>query len=123
MGNNTNPVDPEGFVINNNWGAQLNFMVPLDGGMVERCKSIAKRIEERQRLDYALLRATKCASLQKDGFTFRPGSRFEHLCSDIVPIVSVSNDSTSSTNAVPVVRHLQTTVVTKGILNGKEKSD
>lgn len=122
MGNDTNPVDPEGYVLNKNWGAQLNFMVPLDGGMVERCKSIAKRVEERQRLDYALLRATKCASLQKDGFTFRPGSRFEHLCSDIVPIVSVLKDAGTSTTSVPVVPAVQDTDATEGLLNGKEKS-
>ena len=108
MGNNTLPVDPTGYVENHNWGAQINFMVPLDGGMVERCKSIAKRVEERQRLDYALLRAGKCASLQKDGFTFRPGSRFEHLCSDIIPIVSVLKDARTSTNTVPLVLPVQT---------------
>ena len=123
MGNDTVPRDDEGYVKNNNWGAQLNFMIPLDGGMVERCKSIAKRVEERQRLDYALLRATKCASLQKDGFTFRPGSRFAHLCSDIVPIVSVIKDARTSTNSVPVVPPVQNTNATEGILNGKEKSD
>ena len=108
MGNDTTPMDPEGYVVNHNWGFQVNLMVPLDGGMVERCKSIARRVEERQRLDYALLRAGKCAALQKDGFTFRPGSRFEHLCSDIVPIVSVLKDAGTSTDSVPVVPALQT---------------
>ena len=63
MGNDTVPRDDEGYVKNNNWGAQLNFMSPLDGGMVTY-KSIAKRVEERQGW-IALLRATKCASLQK----------------------------------------------------------
>lgn len=108
MGNDTVPMDPEGYVKNNNYGAQINFMVPLDGGMVERCKSIARRVEERQRLDYALLRAGKCAALQKEGFTFRPGSRFEALCNDIVPIVSVLKNVRDTANSVPLVLPLQT---------------
>ena len=107
MGNDTVPYESEGYVKNNNWGAQLNFMIPLDGGMIEQCKSVAKRVEQRQRLDYALLRATKCAALQKDGFTFRPGSRFESLCSDIVPIASVLKNDINPPIALPVVPYLQ----------------
>ena len=91
MGNETRPVDPEGLVKNSNWGAQVNFMVPLDSGMIEQCKSIAKRHEQKMRLNYELIRAEKCADLMRKGFTFRPGSRVEHLCHDIVPIVSISN--------------------------------
>ena len=84
MGNETRPVDPEGLVKNANWGAQINFMVPLDSGMIEQCKAIAKRHEQKMRLNYELIRAEKCADLQRKGFTFRPGSRVEHLCNDIV---------------------------------------
>jgi|TARA_R100000406_G_scaffold83801_1_gene66509 hypothetical protein len=102
MGNDTVPMDSEGYVKNNNWGAQLNFMIPLDGSMIEQCKSVARRIEQRQRLDYILLRSTKCAALQKDGFTFRPGSRYEALCNDIVPIVSIT-DAVTSPDPVPDV--------------------
>ena len=91
MGNETRPVDPEGLVKNSNWGAQVNFSVPLDSGMIEQCKAIAKRHEQSMRLLYELTRAEKCAELQRKGFTFRPGSRVEHLCNDIVPIVSISN--------------------------------
>jgi len=86
MGNDSIPMKDEGYVTSNNWGMQLAFMVPLDGGQVERCKSLAKRQEEKQRLDYELVRALKCAELQQKGFTFRPGSRVEHLCHDVVPI-------------------------------------
>jgi hypothetical protein len=91
MGNETRPVDPEGLVKNSNWGAQVNFSVPLDSGMIEQCKAIAKRHEQSMRLLYELTRAEKCAQLQRKGFTFRPGSRVEHLCNDIVPIVSINN--------------------------------
>ena len=81
----------------NNWGAQLNFMVPLDWGTVNRCKNIAKRQEEKLRLDYELVRALKCAELQQKGFTFRPGSRVEHMCNDVVPISQLTKTNTMST--------------------------
>ena len=34
MGNDTTPMESSGYVKNNNWGVQLGFSVPLDGGMV-----------------------------------------------------------------------------------------
>jgi hypothetical protein len=89
MGNDTIPSDDSGYVRGNNYGVQLSFSVPLDGGMVETCKSIARKHEQKMRLDYELVRALKCAELAKTGFTFRPGSRVEMLCNDIVPIVSL----------------------------------
>ena len=89
MGNDTIPFDNEGYVRSNNYGVQLNFSVPLDGGMVETCKGIARKHEQKMRLDYELVRALKCTEIMKDGFTFRPGSRVEMICHDIVPIVSI----------------------------------
>ena len=89
MASENKPYDPESYSRGWNYGAQLNFMVPLDGSTVERCKSLAKRQEEKMRVDYELVRALKCAELQSKGFTLRPGSRVEHMCSDIVPIVSL----------------------------------
>ena len=75
-----------------NFGLQIGFSVPLDGGMVETCKQIARRHEQKMRLDYELVRALKCTEIMKAGFTFRPGSRVEVLCHDIVPIASLLND-------------------------------
>jgi len=72
-----------------NFGVQVGFSVPLDGGMVETCKQIARRHEQKMRLDYELVRALKCTEIMKAGFTFRPGSRVEVLCHDVVPIVSL----------------------------------
>ncbi len=92
MGNSTRPMDPEGYVRNQNWGAQVNFMVPLDNDMISLCKQIARRHEQKLRLDYELIRAKHCTDIMKAGFTFRPGSRVEVLCNDIVPIVSILND-------------------------------
>jgi len=89
MGNDTVPYESNGYVKSNNWGAQLNFSVPLDGSMVELCKSIARKHEQKLRLDYELVRALKCTEIMRKGFTFRPGSRVEILCHDVVPIVSL----------------------------------
>ena len=92
MGNDTIPYEYTGYVRSNNYGVQLNFSVPLDGGMIETCKAIARKHEQKMRLDYELVRALKCTEIMKAGFTFRPGSRVEVLCHDIVPIVSLTND-------------------------------
>ena len=92
MGNDTIPHDYTGYVRSNNYGVQLNFSVPLDGGMVETCKAIARKHEQKMRLDYELVRAIKCTEIMKAGFTFRPGSRVEVLCNDIVPIVALENE-------------------------------
>ena len=96
MGNDTIPYESDGYVRSNNYGAQLNFMVPLDGGMIELCKQIASRHEQKMRLEYELARALKCTEIMKAGFTFRPGSRVEVLCHDIIPIVSLKNDRSPS---------------------------
>ena len=100
MGNDTIPRDSDGYVRSNNYGMQLNFMVPLDGGMIELCKQIANRHEQKMRLLYELTRATKCTEIMKAGFTFRPGSRVEVICHDIVPIVSLTNEKESNGGSV-----------------------
>lgn len=91
MGNDTIPYENTGYVRSNNFGMQLNFSVPLDGGMIELCKSIARKQEQKLRLDYELVRVLKCTEIMKTGFTFRPGSRVEVLCHDVVPIVSLQS--------------------------------
>jgi hypothetical protein len=67
-------------------------MVPLDGSIVERCKSIAARQEAKMALDYELVRAKECANLQTKGFMIRPGTRIYHLCSDIIPIAAFKQE-------------------------------
>ena len=107
MGNHTNPYTadedtkdlyPSSYQLNENWGFQVNFMVPLDREGLKQCKAIAARQEEKMRLDYELVRALKCAELQQKGFTLRPGSRVEHMCHDIVPIQSLLPKENVSTN-------------------------
>ena len=97
MGNHTKPwepgdygrMEPSSYTMGENWGAQINFMVPLDRESVRQCKRIAARQEEKMRLDYELVRAIKCAELQQKGFTIRPGSPLVHMCHDIIPISSL----------------------------------
>jgi len=93
MGNHTTPwdIDENGmeqksYTAAENWGAQINFMVPLDRRGLRRCLSIAARQEEKMRLDYELVRTLKCAELQTKGFMLRPGSRVESMCSDVIAI-------------------------------------
>ena len=76
MGSDTIPSDST-YTRTGNWGMQLNFAVPLDGGMIELCKSIARKHEQKLRLDYEIVRALKCAELQQKGFTFRPGTKID----------------------------------------------
>ena len=97
MGNHSKPwevnedmsMDASSYTLSENWGAQVNFMIPLDKRGLEQCRRIAKRQEEKMQLDYELVRALKCAELQQKGFTIRPNTRVYHICSDIVPIQSL----------------------------------
>ena len=89
MGNHVKPgipMDPDAYTKNENWGGQINFMVPLDGSLVERCKAIADRQQEKMRLEYELARALKCGELMQKGFMIKPRTRVWNMCSDIIPI-------------------------------------
>ena len=95
MGNHTKPWDiddgkmtPSSYTLGENWGFQVNFMIPLDKEGLNRCRSMAARQEEKMRLDYELVRALKCAELQTKGFMIHPKSQLYPLCADIVPIAS-----------------------------------
>tara|TARA_R100000152_G_C6719045_1_gene145321 strand:- start:241 stop:732 length:492 start_codon:yes stop_codon:yes gene_type:complete len=90
MGNHVKPWDESmdimGYTMTENWGAQINFMVPLDKRGLEQCRRIAKRQEQKMRLDYELVRMKECASLMQKGFMIRPGTDFAHLCNDVMAI-------------------------------------
>ena len=93
MGNHTKPLDefmqPTSYTLAENWGFQVNFMVPLDKSGYKQCKEMAKRYEEKMKLEFEITRAHKCADLMKKGFMYRPGSDNYKMCQDIVPIVKV----------------------------------
>ena len=91
MGNHTVPfdehMDQRTYTIAENWGAQINFMIPLDKDGLAQCRRIAARQEEKMRLDYELVRVLKCAELQRKGFMLAENSRVYSMCNDVVPIV------------------------------------
>ena len=43
LGSEARPWDEESYSINQNWGVQFTFLVPLDQESVELCKSLGKR--------------------------------------------------------------------------------
>ena len=92
MGNHTTPFDDEmnqsSYTVAENWGAQINFMVPLDGSIIETCKAIGERQKAKMELDYELVRVLKCAELQQKGFMLRPATRVYHMCQDVIPIAA-----------------------------------
>lgn len=89
LGNEAKPYDEESYNINQNWGVQMTFMIPLNGKTVEICKSLAEKRLEKERLNYELVRIDNCTRFMQRGFTLRPGSRFEAICSDVVPIAAL----------------------------------
>ena len=111
MGNHTKPwemnedmgMNPSSYTLSENWGFQVNFMVPLDKRGLEQCSRMAARQEEKMRLDYELTRALKCAQLMKSGFTLLDKSRVYDMCSDVVPINPKRSEkedvSTTKTNS------------------------
>ncbi|BCV03910.1 MAG: hypothetical protein CM15mV75_540 [uncultured marine virus] len=79
MGSHVNPYSadedtrelyPSSYQLNENWGFQVNFMVPLDREGLRQCKAIAKRQEEKMQLDFELVRAIKCAELQQKALPY-----------------------------------------------------
>ena len=95
MGNHTKPWDideegmrPSSYTMAENWGGQINFMIPLDREGLRRCRSMAARQEEKMRLDYELVRVLKCSELQQKGFMLVPESRVYSMCSDVIPIAA-----------------------------------
>jgi len=90
MGNHTTPfddaMDQQSYTVAENWGFQVNFMVPLDREGLNRCRAIATQQHEKMKLNYELVRIDNCAKLQQKGFMLLPGSRVYHMCSDVIAI-------------------------------------
>ena len=94
-----NDVTADPYVRNQNFGTQVSVSVPLDFEMVNLCKELARRKLEKERLDYALVRALKCAELLKLGYKIREDSPFAPVCADVVPIAAVVPSSTAASPA------------------------
>lgn len=69
-----------------NYGGQISISMPLDGSSVELCKDLARRLIEKHRLDYELVRIKECIGIYERGFTLHPKSSFAAICSDVIPL-------------------------------------
>ena len=83
----------ETYSINEGWGVQLSFMVPL--GDNKTCNELAKvkldlAIEEldKQVHDKPLVRILKCGQLHASGYMINPESKFAYICNDVINIRS-----------------------------------
>ena len=80
--------------INEGWGVQMSFMVPL-GTTNQTCSDLAKvKLElakeelSKQVHDKQLVRVLKCSQLHASGYMINPKSQFAGLCSDVINIRS-----------------------------------
>ena len=84
----------ETYSINEGWGFQMSFMVPL-GVNNETCSELAKvkldlAKEElsKQEHDKQLVRVLKCSQLHASGYMINPKSKFAYICNDVINIRS-----------------------------------
>ena len=83
----------ETYSINEGWGVQMSFMIPL--GDNKTCNELAKvklelAIEEldKQVHDKQLVRVLKCSQLHASGYMINPESKFAYICNDVINIRS-----------------------------------
>ena len=84
----------ETYSINEGWGVQMSFMIPL-GGSNQTCEDLAKvkldlAKEElnKQVHDKQLVRVLKCSQLHASGYMINPKSPYASLCNDVINIRS-----------------------------------
>jgi len=81
----------ETYSINEGWGVQMSFMIPL--GDNKTCNDLAKvKLElakeelSKQVHDKQLVRVLKCSQLHASGYMINPKSEFAYICSDVINI-------------------------------------
>jgi hypothetical protein len=86
----------ETYSINEGWGLQMSFMIPL--GDNKTCNELAKvklelAIEEldKQVHDKQLVRILKCSQLHASGYMINPASKYAYICSDVINIRTYVN--------------------------------
>ncbi len=94
----------ETYSINEGWGVQMSFMIPL--GDNKTCNDLAKvklelAIEEldKQVHDKQLVRILKCSQLHASGYMINPASEYAYICADVINIrtyVNANSDLFSS---------------------------
>ena len=88
----------ETYSINEGWGVQMSFMIPL--GDNKTCNELAKvkldlAIEEldKQVHDKQLVRVLKCSQLHASGYMINPASKYAYICNDVINIRSYVKDN------------------------------
>ena len=83
----------ETYSINEGWGIQMSFMIPL--GDNQTCNQLSKvkldlaREElDKQEHDKQLVRVLKCSQLHASGYMINPESKFAYICNDVINIRS-----------------------------------
>ena len=81
------------YSINEGWGIQMSFMIPL--GDNQTCNELskvkldlAKEELDKQVHDKQLVRVLKCSQLHASGYMINPKSEFAYICSDVINIRS-----------------------------------
>ena len=93
-GNDAENPASETYSINEGWGFQVSFMVPL-GTNNETCSELArvkldlaKEELDKQVHDKQLVRVLKCSQLHASGYMINPKSKFAYICNDVINIRS-----------------------------------
>ena len=99
----------ETYSINEGWGVQMSFMIPL--GDNQTCNELSKvKLElakeelNKQVHDKQLVRVLKCSQLHASGYMINPKSEFAYICSDVINIrnyVRQNSDLFSSSQQPP----------------------
>ena len=92
----------EAVPLTRNFGGQISLSVPLDGGAVETCKSLARTRLQKEKLDYELVRVKECINILRTGFTIHPSSPFYPICADVVPIASLDRTKEVESSSEPL---------------------
>jgi len=93
-GNDAENPASETYSINEGWGFQMSFMIPL-GSNNDTCSELAKvKLDltkeelDKQVHDKQLVRILKCGQLHASGYMINPKSKFAYICSDVINIRS-----------------------------------
>ena len=83
----------ETYSINEGWGVQMSFMIPL--GDNKTCNDLAKvKLDlakeelDKQVHDKHLVRILKCQQLHASGYMINPVSKYAYICADVINIRS-----------------------------------
>ena len=93
-GNDAENTESETYSINEGWGFQMSFMIPL-GSNNDTCSELAevklklaKEELDKQVHDKQLVRVLKCSQLHAAGYMINPNSKFAYICNDVINIRS-----------------------------------